>query len=82
MYIEKFLRYQIILGFIVLCLYLVYRRSHIEGFLGFSDYTVDFTKKLIDVDEHKNILKKRCMEGKYNNGPGFDCLRIGFYCQK
>ena len=56
-YIENFLRCQILLAIIVLCIYLAYRRKYIEGFLGFSDYAVDFTKKIIDVDEQKKILK-------------------------
>ncbi len=82
-YIENFLRCQIFIAIIVLCIYLAYRRKYIEGFLGFSDYAVDFNKKLIDVDEQKKILKTRCESGKYDDkGPGFDCLRVGFYCHK
>jgi len=79
-YLENFLKCQLLLGFVILCMYLVYRRKYIEGFLGFSDYSIDYNKKIVDLDVQQSVLKKKC--SNYETGPGFDCLRVGFYCGK
>ena len=41
LYVESFVRIQLFLAFVVLCFFIAYKKSHIEGFLGFSDYEGD-----------------------------------------
>ena len=38
-YIESFIKIQLILTFIILCIFLTCKKKYIEGFLGFSDYS-------------------------------------------
>ena len=54
--------------------------------MGMNDYKVenlDKIDKLINKKNEDKILLNRCYESerKYK-GPGFDCLRVGYYCSK
>lgn len=53
-YIENFFRIQFLCVFIILCLYLVHKRTKIEGFLGFSDYILDEPRPLVN-DQNQQI---------------------------
>lgn len=83
-HIENYVKVALILIFWGLCIYLAKHRGFfIETFMGMNDYRVDKIDKLIDIKEQKKILINRCYdsERKYE-GPGFDCLRVGYYCSK
>ena len=86
-HIENYIKVFLILIFWGLCIYLAKNRSFfIETFMGMNDYKVenlDKIDKLINKKNEDKILLNRCYESerKYK-GPGFDCLRVGYYCSK
>ena len=108
LYVESFVKIQLFLAFIVLCFFIAYKKSHIEGFLSFSDYegerpkplvnnmeqkmkdeinlgytdyTLEFDRKIINEEERDKILKKKYLRSCPEEPPK-DCLRIGFFCKK
>ena len=76
---ETFLRLGMFFIVILLCIYINFRKKYIEHFLGFSDFTGVYDGKLIDKNVEKVILGNRCQDIE---APGFNCLRVGFYCHK
>ena len=73
---ESLLRLGIFFFIVLLCGYVILRKRYIEGFLGFSDFVGIIDDKIIDKGIEKIVLKKKC-EIKT---PGFDCLRVGYFC--
>jgi len=86
-HIENYVKVALILIFWGLCIYLAKHRGFfIETFMGMNDFQVenlDKINKLIDRKKQEKTLLNRCYdsERKYE-GPGFDCLRVGYYCSK
>jgi len=73
-YFEQFFRIQIILGFIFLVYFLVYRRSHLVGILGFSDHTLNYlTETTLEEEE----IKKG--EKEVINAPSINGSRVGYF---
>ena len=85
-HIENYVKVVLILIFWGLCIYLAKNRGFfIETFMSMNDYRVENLEKdtIINNKEQEKILLNRCYdsERKYE-GPGFDCLRVGYYCSK
>jgi hypothetical protein len=81
-YIENYVKALLILLFFCLCIYLAKSRNfYIETFAGFNEYQPEKIEKLIDREDQKKIILNKCYESerKYE-GPGFECLRVGYYC--
>ena len=62
-------------GYVLMCEHKVY-----ENFLSLEHYPKIYNEKLINKEIEKRVLdEKKC---SIYMGPGFDCLRVGYYCTK
>lgn len=71
---EEFFRIQLIIGFILLALFIVFRRKYLVGLLGFSDNTINYINEETMEEE---IIKKNIKKAKY--GPKINTLRVGYF---
>ena len=71
---DSFFRGQLVIGFIVLCLFLIYKRKYLNGLLGFSDHSINY---VTEPKLEEEIIKKE--ESNKNSAPGFNKLRVGFF---
>ena len=72
--IEEFFRIQIIIGFILLALFVAFRRKYFVGLLGFSDNTINY---MTEQTMEEEIVKKNIKEAKYL--PKINTLRVGYF---
>ena len=72
--IEEFFRIQIIIGFILLALFVAFRRKYFVGLLGFSDNTINYLNEKTIEEE---IVKKNTEKAKYI--PKINTLRVGYF---
>ena len=74
---------KIIFFLFILCLigYVLLSQNKVyENFLSLEHYPKIYNEKLINKEIEKKVLdEKRC---PVYMGPGFDCLRVGYYCSK
>ncbi len=73
-YFENFLKIQLIFAFLFLIFFLVYRRSHLIGLLGFSDHSLNY---MTEVTLEEEQVKKREKETK--TIPEINSLRVGYF---
>ena len=73
-YFERLLKFQLIFTFLCLVFFLVYRRSHLVGLLGFSDHSLNYMTELTLEEEQ---VKKREKETK--SIPEINSLRVGYF---
>ncbi len=73
-YFERLLKFQLIFTFLFLVFFLVYRRSHLVGLLGFSDHSLNYMTELTLEEEQ---VKKR--EKETNLIPEINSLRVGYF---
>lgn len=76
---EEFFRIQLIIGFILLALFIVFRRKYLVGLLGFSDNTINYINEKTMEEEtmEEEIIKKNIKKVKY--GPKINTLRVGYF---
>ena len=73
-YFERVFKLQLIFAFLFLVFFLVYRRSHLVGLLGFSDHSLNYLRELTLEEE---FIKKK--EKSNKNIPNINGLRIGYF---
>ena len=71
---ESFFRCHFMIGFVVLCLFLIYRRKYLIGILGFSDHSINYMQ---EPKLEEEIVRKK--EEKSYKGPKNNELRVGFF---
>lgn len=72
-YFENFLKIQLIFAFLFLIFFLVYRRSHLVGILGFSDHSLNYMNEIIlEEEEKKKIIETKII-------PEINSLRVGYF---
>ena len=73
-YFEKLFKLQLVFAFLCLVFFLVYRRSHLRGILGFSDHSLNYLNETTLEQEKVNEVKKN-----HKNIPKINELRVGYF---
>ena len=73
-YFEKLFKLQLIFAFLCLVFFLVYRRSHLKGILGFSDHSLNYLNEITLEEEKVEEVKKNL-----KNRPKMNGLRVGYF---